>query len=300
MAYRVRHITCYQFSEPVSLSHNLAWLQPRHTPSQNPLSFEWTIEPTPAIVFPRLDIHGNRVRYFEVLESHRTLTIECVSQVAVTPPLPLCPGVSPPWEEARDLLNASQDPRYLLERQFLLDSPLVRRTSELARYAAPSFPPRRPLIDGVIDLMHRIHVDFAYRPRATTIATPLSEILAHRHGVCQDFAHVAIGALRSMGLAARYVSGYLETLPPIGRPRLVGADASHAWFATLCPYLGWIDLDPTNDLLPSDRHITLAWGRDYSDVPPLKGVVLGGGRNPILDVSVDVQRDTPFPESDFR
>ncbi|MBF0628400.1 MAG: transglutaminase family protein [Magnetococcales bacterium] len=295
MAYRVRHLTRYQFSEPVSLSHNLAWLQPRHTSAQTLADFRWEIEPVPAILFSRQDAHGNPVHYFEILEPHRTLSITCVSQVEVMPPLPLFAGVSLSWEEVRDALVAA--PEHFLERQFLLDSPLVRRSTALAQYAAPSFPPQRPLLDGVMDLMHRIHADFAYRPRATTIATPLREILEKRQGVCQDFAHVAIGALRSLGLAARYVSGYLETLPPPGRPRLVGADASHAWFAAWCPSLGWVEFDPTNNVIPADRHITLAWGRDYGDVPPLKGVVLGGGRNPLLEVSVDVLRGGTMEEA---
>ncbi|MBF0261541.1 MAG: transglutaminase family protein [Magnetococcales bacterium] len=293
MAYRIRHITRYQFTEPVSLSHNLAWLQPRPTARQTPLTFDIDITPSPGILAPRVDLHGNHAHYFEVTEPHRTLEIECVSQVEILQRLPVPLDDSPSWEEARDLFARSWDPRLRMASAFTLDSPLARRTEDLARYGAPSFPPGQPLLMAVADLMRRIHKEFAYRPRATTIATPLAEILEKRHGVCQDFAHIAIGVLRSLGLATRYVSGYLETLPPPGRPRLVGADASHAWFAVLCPVQGWIDFDPTNNLIPSDRHVTLAWGRDYSDVPPLKGVVLGGGRNPVMEVSVDVQREAP-------
>ncbi|MEO5348403.1 MAG: transglutaminase family protein [Magnetococcus sp. YQC-3] len=180
----------------------------------------------------------------------------------------------------------------------MLDSPLICRSTELAEYAAPSFTSKRPFLDGVLDLMRRIHQDFTYLPHSTTVSTPLEKSLKQRQGVCQDFAHIAVGALRSIGLAARYVSGYLETLPPPGKPRMVGADASHAWFATLLPGVGWIDLDPTNNLLPCTQHITLAWGRDYSDVPPLKGVVIGGGRQSLLEVRVDVMRVESEPDQD--
>ncbi|MBF0461735.1 MAG: transglutaminase family protein [Magnetococcales bacterium] len=290
MAYQISHLSRYAFSEPVTISHNLAWLHPRNTSHQTVLHAQWAIQPTPAMILERRDVYDNRVHYFEVLEPHRTLSVEYVSQVEVTPPPPLPATCSPSWEEVRTLLNTAQDTEKLWAQQFLLDSPLVRRTPALARYAAPSFPARRPFFAGVLDLMGRIHDDFEYMPNITTVSTPLEEILKKRQGVCQDFAHIAIGALRSLGLAARYVSGYLETLPPPGEPRMIGADASHAWFATLFPGVGWIDLDPTNNVLPRDQHITLAWGRDYTDVPPLKGVVFGGGRQPLLEVQVDVMR----------
>jgi len=174
-------------------------------------------------------------------------------------------------------------------KQYVLDSPMVTTTQELADYARASFLPGRPLVDVVSDLMQRIYTDFTYDPAFTTIATPLSTVLAHRRGVCQDFAHLAIGCLRSFGLSARYISGYVETLPEPGKPRLIGADASHAWFAVYLPGVGWLDFDPTNNKLPYDQHITLAWGRDYADVTPLKGIAFGGGQH-TLSVSVDVLR----------
>jgi transglutaminase-like putative cysteine protease len=183
---------------------------------------------------------------------------------------------------------ALQADRALLEPySFTFDSHYVRRSPALAEYAAPSFAPGRPILDAVADLSARIHREFRYDAKATTIATPLAEVLAHRHGVCQDFAHLAIGCLRSLGLAARYVSGYLESRAPPGRERLVGADASHAWLAVFSPGLGWVDFDPTNNVLPSERHLTIAWGRDYDDVSPIKGVILGGGSH-TMTISVDV------------
>ncbi|MEO5341441.1 MAG: transglutaminase family protein [Magnetococcus sp. MYC-9] len=290
MLYRISHLTRYAFSESVAISHNLAWLHPRATRWQSLQHAHWAIQPAPAIIQERRDMFGNRVHYFEVLEPHHTLVVESVSRVELLPTPTLRPAASPPWEVVKGMLATTRDPDLLLEQHFLLDSPLVRRSSDLASYAAASFPDRRPFVEGVLDLMERIYKDFTYLPNATTVSTPLEETLRRRQGVCQDFAHIAIGALRSLGLAARYVSGYLETLPPPGKPRLTGADASHAWFATLLPGVGWIDLDPTNNLLPREQHITLAWGRDYSDVPPLRGVVLGGGRRPLLEVRVDVLR----------
>jgi transglutaminase-like putative cysteine protease len=167
------------------------------------------------------------------------------------------------------------------------DSPHVRTSAELQAYAAPSFPPGRPVLEAVRDLVTRIHQDFIYDATATEVSTPVATVLSARRGVCQDFAHVAIGCLRALGLAGRYVSGYLLTRPPPGRPRLVGADASHAWMATWVPRLGWVDFDPTNDLIAGQDHVTIAHGRDFSDVTPIRGIILGGGAHQ-LAVSVDV------------
>ncbi|WP_130469853.1 transglutaminase family protein [Candidatus Magnetaquicoccus inordinatus] len=289
MKYRIRHSTRYIFAEAVSISHNLTWLQPRATPEQTPLYFDWQIDPTPTILQERRDIFDNRVHYFEILEPHRTLSVTSVNHVE-RHPKPLPKKADRPWEEVRSLLLQSRTPELLLAQQFLLASPLVRHNATLADYAALSFPPGRSFLAAIQDLMQRIHTDFTYLPQVTTISTPLEEIMEKRQGVCQDFAHIGIAALRSLGLAARYVSGYLETIPPPGQPRLTGVDASHAWFSTLLPDGGWIDLDPTNNLLPSSQHITIAWGRDYSDIPPLKGVVIGGGSHSSLQVEVDVAR----------
>ena len=182
------------------------------------------------------------------------------------------------------------DPQVLEARQFRLESNFIEFGSGIMEYAAPSFAAGRPLLEAVHDLMQRIHRDFTYDPHFSNIATPLHQVLEHRRGVCQDFAHLAIACLRAQGLAARYVSGYLETLPPPGETKQIGADASHAWFGVYVPYQGWVDFDPTNDQIPADRHITLAWGRDYADVAPLKGVVFGGGQGHHLEVAVDVER----------
>jgi transglutaminase-like putative cysteine protease len=186
-------------------------------------------------------------------------------------------------------LETYRDEQTLQAYEFSFDSPYSKRNGALADYAAPSFTPQRPLLDAVLDLTGRIHADFQYDQRATTLATPLADVLAGRRGVCQDFAHLEIGCLRSMGLAARYVSGYLLTTPPPGGERVVGGDASHAWLSVYSPGYGWIDVDPTNNQLPGDRHITLAWGRDYGDVSPIKGVILGG-RQQSVKVAVDVVR----------
>ncbi len=191
-----------------------------------------------------------------------------------------------PWKTVRHILK--NGPNRLSVHQFVLDSPKVATASELTKYAEPSFSTGRPLIEAVSDLTQRIHNDFDYVPGFTTISTPLSSVLKHRKGVCQDFAHLAIGCLRAMGLAAPYISGYLETQPSPNKEHLIGADASHAWFSVYLPNHGWIDFDPTNNLLPDDRHITAAWGRDFADVTPLKGVVLGGGQH-TLTVSVTVE-----------
>jgi transglutaminase-like putative cysteine protease len=187
-------------------------------------------------------------------------------------------------------------PEHLSAYELCFDSPFVRAHSMLLDYAQPIFTRKRPLVEAVLELNRRINRDFKYDPSATDVSTPLGQVMRERRGVCQDFAHVAIGVLRSVGLPARYVSGYLETMPPAGQARLVGADASHAWASTFLPGFGWFDIDPTNDLIPSDRHITVAWGRDFSDVSPIRGVVLGGGHH-TLSVGVDVEpRDTtPIP-----
>lgn len=189
------------------------------------------------------------------------------------------------WEEVRDSIRT--DRNHLEACQFTYDSHYVARSNALLEYAAPSFAAGRPMLDAVADLTARIHREFRYDAKATTLATPLKEVLQHRHGVCQDFAHLAIGCLRSLGLAARYVSGYLQTNVPEGKERLIGADASHAWLSVFCPDVGWVDFDPTNNMIPADRHLTIAWGRDYDDVSPIKGVILGGGSH-TMTIAVDV------------
>ena len=227
--------------------------------------------------------------FFTVQEPHRQLIVRAEHTTEIEPYWGPDPAQTPAWEDVRDQLALARDAEALDAYQYVFDSPYVRVSADLAAYAAPSFWPRRPILEAALDLTARIHSEFRYDPKATTLSTTLAEVLAGRHGVCQDFAHLEIGCLRSLGLAARYVSGYLLTQPPEGTERLIGADASHAWLSSWCPGFGWIDVDPTNNLIPSAEHILLGWGRDYDDVSPIKGVILGGGEHQVR-VSVDVVR----------
>ena len=287
--YRVTHLTHYHYSEPVTLCHNEAYLLPRSLSWQRCIDARLHISPRPTVYQERKDFFGNRVVYFSIEEPHETLAVTALSELQLSSLPRPDPGATPGWEEVRERLRHEVNRGALEARQFLLDSPFVSAQASFAEYASVSFVPGRPLLSAVQDLMRRIFTEFTYDPEFTTIATPVSEILAHQRGVCQDFAHFAIACLRSLGLAARYVSGYLETIPPEGQPQLFGAAASHAWVSVYCPELGWVDFDPTNDLMPSDRHIVVAWGRDYSDVPPLKGTILGGVKHE-LKVGVEMTR----------
>jgi transglutaminase-like putative cysteine protease len=224
---------------------------------------------------------------------HRTLTVVSTFTVELRAPAPLAPAASPPWEQVAERLRYRPGRLDEAEREaveFALASAYAPRDAALRAFAAPLFTPGRPLLEGALALMHEIYEGFEYRPHATSVATLAPAALALRKGVCQDFAHVMIGALRSLGLAARYVSGYLLTHPPAGQPRLVGADASHAWAAVWCPLHGWVALDPTNDVPVGQDHVTLAWGRDYGDVAPLRGVIRGSGRA-VPQVAVTVEPD---------
>jgi transglutaminase-like putative cysteine protease len=295
MKYQVVHSTEYQYTEAVPVCHNELHLRPREHPRQICLSSNLTVDPLPSRMAWRRDYFGNPATLFTIQEPHERLTIVSESIVDVSPPLPVSPASTPPWEEIRDRFALGQPPWWLEARQFVLASPYVPLGGELFEYATPSFPLGRPWLEGVLDLTRRIYQEFVYDPRATTISTPVLEVLKMRRGVCQDFAHLQIACLRSLGLPARYVSGYLLTLPPPGMPRLVGADASHAWVSVFCPEIGWVDIDPTNNQIPTLHHITLGWGRDYSDVSPVKGVITGGGSHAVR-VSVDVTPLEPLPE----
>lgn len=255
------------------------------SPFQRVLSSEITTSPEATFTASVRDYYGNLQDFFEILKDHDVLEVTAVSEVE---PLLRRPGgaleaYALTWEDARLVAGAP----YTEVEDFGYDSPLVRVHPDLRAYAAPSFPPGRRIVEAVSDLNQRIFDEFAYDPAATDVTTPLGEVLREKRGVCQDFAHLAIGCLRSLGLPARYVSGYLETAPPPGEERLVGADASHAWAEVHLPGLGWLEFDPTNAVLPSTKHIRVAHGRDFSDVSPLKGVVLGGGRH-TLTVEVDM------------
>jgi transglutaminase-like putative cysteine protease len=297
MYYQVTHTTTYEYSTPVSLCQNLVHLTPRDVPHQVCRRTGLTIEPTPDVLAPHTDYFGNPATFFAIQKPHEGLSVVATHLVETRPwPVPE-PGRTPAWEQVRDLLAADRSPAVLEACQYVFDSRYVRGGAELAAYAGPSFAAGRPLLEAVLDLTRRIHADFQYDSRATTLLTPLSEVFSNRRGVCQDFAHLQIACLRSLGLAARYVSGYLSTSPPPGQARLVGADASHAWLSVFAPGFGWIDVDPTNDQVPCDRHILLAWGLDYDDVSPVKGVILGGGQH-VVKVAVDV-RPSPAPPEGY-
>lgn len=287
MKYRVTHTTEFVYEARVGLCYNEARLLPRVLPHQKVVSTTLEIQPQPHDYYERLDYFGNRTVYFSIQQPHDQLIVTANSVVETGPSkLPEESG-GLTWEAARAQLSVERSADAIEASQFVLDSPNITVSDLLLEYAQPSFATGRPLLDAVHDLMQRIYQEFKYDPEFSTLATPLKDVLEHRSGVCQDFAHLAIGCLRSMGLAARYVSGYLETEPPPGKERLVGADASHAWFSVYLPGAGWLDFDPTNNQFPGERHITLAWGRDFADVTPLKGVAFGSGKHE-LKVAVDV------------
>jgi transglutaminase-like putative cysteine protease len=286
--YRVRHQTIYDYLEPVSVSHHAVRLTPRNLRGQQCRSSELSVWPTPPFhASSHSDYFGNTVTSFTLPEAHSRMSVEAMSELEVHAlPTPVLSD-SPAWESVRDTVDSDLTQEGLAAFQFVFDSLRVSAKPPLADYARESFPQRRPLLEAVLDLTARIHQDFRFDAKATEVTTPVETFFEKRRGVCQDFSHLQIACMRSLGLPARYVSGYLRTVPPKGRPRLVGADASHAWCSAWCPGFGWVDFDPTNNCLPTDGHITLAWGRDYSDVSPIRGVLLGGAKHS-LKVGVDV------------
>lgn len=282
MTYRAKHTTTYTYSEPVSICHNEVHLRPRSGYRQTLIDSTLSVLPDPGHLFSRTDYFGNETTFFSIHEPHSRLIISAESLVEVRAGTPIDPDSTPSWETVRGEVRAHRTAEAIDAYQFAFPSQYVKAGPEFAAFAAPSFPAARPMLRGLLDLSNRIFTQFRYDPKATTVATPVDEVLLARHGVCQDFAHVMIGALRSIGLPARYVSGYLRS-----NPSLVGAEESHAWVAAYCPGHGWIDIDPTNNLLPGEAHITLAWGRDYGDVTPVRGVALGGGEQ-LISVRVRV------------
>lgn len=287
--YRLVHRTEYTYDDEVTSSFGLAHLLPRLTDHQRPLAATLVVDPTPSELREHPDFFGNRAAYIQVDTPHRQLVVTASSEVEVSPrPVQVLEDHDQPWESVRDELQS--DPALVEARSFVLSSPLVPAWPEVADVAGEVFRPGRAVGVALAALVQRIHEDFEYAPGATTVSTTLPELLAARRGVCQDFAHLAVGMLRSVGLAARYVSGYLETSPPPGRPRLVGADASHAWVSTYLPGSGWVDLDPTNGVLVDDRYVVAAYGRDYADVTPIKGVIFTDSTESTLLVQVDLTR----------
>lgn len=288
MKYRVRHSTTYSYDDTVPICQNEAHLKPRSGTNQKCLTSSLTIVPLPAQLLERSDYFGNHVAFFSIQEGHRQLSITAESTVVIAETVLPKPEETAPWETTLEVVRGSLDGPHFEARHFTFASPYVPDTDDLLDYARPSFTPGRPQLEAVLDLTHRIFTEFKFDPTATCVNTPPSEVLRVRRGVCQDFAHLMIGCLRAVGLPARYVSGYLSTIPPPGRARMLGADVSHAWVSVYFPEHGWLDFDPTNDVVPSLRHITLGWGRDYGDICPIKGVFIGGGMH-AMKVSVDVE-----------
>ena len=287
MIYSVRHRTTYEYEDPVSVSHHVVRLTPRNFPGQTCRKSKISVAPAPPGTASCNDYFGNGQTFFTLQEPHERLIVEANSELEVFPAARPDLSASPRWETVPRLLDGDHSAEGLDAYQYVFDSQRVRANRELADYARESFPEGRPLLEAAFDLTRRIHSDFTFDSKATEVSTPVETFFEKRRGVCQDFAHLQIACMRSIGLPARYVSGYLRTLPPKGRPRLIGADASHAWCSAWSPGAGWIDFDPTNNCVPSDGHITVAWGRDYSDVCPIHGVLLGGAKH-TLDVGVDV------------
>ena len=296
MTFKVVHRTEYRYERDVFSTYGEARLHPRELTGQQCYSTTLSAAPFPEEYRVRRDFFGNRVAHYAVLEPHTDLVVTATSVVDVRARQVLLPSASGHrWEDVREGLRTATDAETREARQFTLPSPAAGPSPGAAAYVATSFVPGRPLIEALADLTARIRNDFEYRPGSTDVDTTVDELLARRAGVCQDFAHLTITGLRSLGLSARYVSGYLETEPPPGTDRLQGADVSHAWVGVFLSGLGWIDLDPTNDQFVDDRYVTVAWGRDYSYVPPLKGVIFTESESHELMVSVDV---TPIPDGD--
>ena len=291
--YRVSHRTTYEYSSPMTDGYTVAYVLPRPTPQQMVERVTVDVDPEPDERDEHIDAFGNRVLQLGVHHQHRSLSVHAMSDVVVEPMT--IDDNGPPWESVVAAVTACRGGEALAVRPFAGGIPMVTTDEDresLRSLVAVAFTPGRPIVDAARAFCHEIFSTFEYDPAFTDVSTPLSAVLAARRGVCQDFAHLAVSGLRVLGLAARYVSGYIETTPPPGTARLIGADASHAWCSLWVPDIGWVDFDPTNDRLPTHRHITVAWGRDYGDVPPVRGVVIGRQAVQTLTVSVDVSRVT--------
>ncbi len=294
MIFNITHTTQYEYNAPVSYCHNIATLRPRISKGQELLDYKIDISPEPSELSERIDFFGNYITRFSIQTRHTVLKVETKSKVVRDYAryhesfyTDACKGVS--LIGALEALK-NNDTEVLEAKQFVLESIFIRRTDDaIKKYAEISFKGNRSVFDATYELMQRIYTDFDFVSGFTSISTPIDEVMKEKKGVCQDFAQIAIACIRSIGLPARYVSGYIETLPPEGEEKLVGADASHAWFSIYIPTFGWVDFDPTNNQIPLDQHIVVGWGRDYYDVPPLKGVVYGSGKSK-LKVAVDIAR----------
>lgn len=287
--YVVTHLTRYTYSEKVSHCHNIGYLMPQSDNRQECSSTEITVNPRPQIFNERRDYFGNRFCYFSIENPHNEIEVTGRTRVVTRASVFDAGWSSPAWEEVASMLHKPPSAELITASEFTLPSPFIPVSAELADYARTVFLPGKPILAACFELAKQVHRDFKYDQKATNILTPLTEVLKNRKGVCQDFAHLCISALRSIGLAAGYVSGYIETFPPAGKPKLRGSDASHAWFAVFIPDMGWFDFDPTNGKAISEEFIVTARGRDFGDVSPLKGILFGGGKH-VLKVEVDVTR----------
>lgn len=294
--YAVTHTTTYRYHPPIMAGHMLAHLRPRACPGQEVHRADLEVVPA-AGRWPGRDTFGNPSDHLTVEEPHGVLQVIARSEVTVLPrPLPPDAWWTRPWEEVVAATAVARDDDGLLARVCRLPSPFVDLDDGAREFAADAFVPGRPVGEALAALSQKVQREFRFDPDVTDVSTPVAEVLEHRHGVCQDFAHLAIAALRTLGFGARYVSGYLETLPPPGLPKLAGVDASHAWVGVHLPGWGWVDLDPTNGLVQPDQHLTVAWGRDYGDVTPVRGVVVGPPASQELTVAVDVARVGRAPQ----
>lgn len=285
--YEVSHRTTYRYSTPVSCSRHLMHLNPRPCARQTCRRTRLIVSPPPTHHARGSDYFGNPISHITLQDRHKELIIDAKSLIEVRPAPSPDPGESAPWDQIYAGLSENRSEEGIGALQYVFETPKTRATAAIRSYALDCFLPGRPLLEGVLELTHRIHTEFRYDPTATTVSTPVQEVFEARRGVCQDFAHLQLTCLRALRLPARYVSGYLLTRPPEGQEKLTGADASHAWLSVWSPGQGWVDVDPTNDVVVSVKHITLAWGRDYEDVSPIKGVIFGGGAHTI-QVAVDV------------
>lgn len=294
MVFNVTHITTFKYNAPVNYCHNIATLRPRNSDGQELMDYKIQINPKPAEISERVDFFGNYITRFSIQTQHDTLKVTTKSKIVRDYGAKYdsffsdaCSMVT--MNDALYILKGNA-PEVIEAKQFVLESIFIRRIDKKIKdYAELSFKGNRSVFDAAYELMQRIYTDFEFVSGFTSISTPIEEVMKEKKGVCQDFAQIAIACIRSVGLPARYVSGYIETLPPPGKEKLVGADASHAWFSIFIPGFGWVDFDPTNNQIPKDQHIVVGWGRDYYDVPPLKGVVYGSGKSK-LKVSVDIAR----------
>lgn len=287
MIYEISHRTAYSYATAVTQSQHLVHLAPRPMPRQTVIRHDLVVQPTPTTRTDRIDAFANPVSNLEIDEEHVEFVIHARSVVAVTPRAAVDVETGTAWEALSLAVSRPRNGIDLDAAQHAVASPATAASRAIVDYASACFVPGRPAIAIARDLTRRIFTDFTFDAEATDVSTPIDHVLRERRGVCQDFAHLALACCRAFGLPARYVSGYVLTRPPEGQEKLQGSDASHAWFSLWTPEFGWIDFDPTNDLMPNEEHIAFAVGREYRDIAPITGILLGGGEHTV-DVAVDV------------